>query len=83
MANYPGDKFSDTAREIERLKALLARAADEEEFFNVTNLKDLDYICEIAQAYYETSYGLPKEEEWLERIRKYRELIRGRIRELE
>lgn len=44
---------------------------------NVTQLKDLEYICQLAEERlmepFET--GAPKEQQWLERIRKYRALL--------
>jgi DNA polymerase/3'-5' exonuclease PolX len=51
--------------------------------FNLTNLKDLEFICEIAEAYYERGWGLKKEQEWLARIRKCRGLLQAEIKRLE
>jgi hypothetical protein len=46
---------------------------------NLTNLKDLEYICQLAADYFEPRYGMPKETEWLTRISRYRQLIQGEI----
>jgi len=51
--------------------------------FNLVNLKDLEFICGIAEAYYEREYGLEMEEQWLARIRKYRSLLLAEITRLE
>jgi hypothetical protein len=50
---------------------------------NLTNLKDLEYICQLAADYFEPRYGMPKETEWLTRIGRYRQLIQGEIYRLE
>jgi hypothetical protein len=50
---------------------------------NLTNLKDLAYICEIALDYYERDYGLEKERTWRERIIRYKSLIQAEIDGLE
>jgi len=64
------------------LRGLLP-TADANMELNLTNLKDLAYICEIALIYYERSYGLPKEDAWRERITRYRTLIQAEIDRLE
>jgi hypothetical protein len=46
---------------------------------NLTNLQDLDYICQLAADYFEPRYGTAKETEWLNRISAYRRLIHGEI----
>jgi hypothetical protein len=50
---------------------------------NLTNLKDLVYICEIAADYFEPRYGTPKETEWLSRISRYHQLFQVEIGRLE
>jgi hypothetical protein len=50
---------------------------------NLTNLKDLVYICETAAGYYEHCYGAPKETEQLTRIQRYRLLFQAEIYRLE
>ena len=46
--------------------------------FNVTQLKDLEYICELAELFLKDSSGI-----WPERIARYRAILMKRIDELE
>lgn len=46
--------------------------------FNLTQLKDLEYICELAQLYLKGTGGV-----WPERIERYRGQLLNRIEELE
>lgn len=50
---------------------------------NLTNLKDLESICEIARDYYERRMGTAKEIEWLQRIAKYQQMFQAEIHRLE
>jgi hypothetical protein len=50
---------------------------------NLTNLKDLAYICQLAREALEPEYGLPEEKTWIERIEKYRKLLEDEIKRLE
>lgn len=50
---------------------------------NLTNLKDLEHICGLAQECYQRREGLELEKTWLERIAKYQALIRAKIAVLE
>lgn len=53
--------------------------------FNLSQLKDLDFICELAQEFAgDTTYSdILKERGWLERIAHYRAILQQRISELE
>lgn len=46
--------------------------------FNLPQLKDLDYILELASLYLKDTGG-----QWPERIAKYREIFNKRIEEME
>lgn len=50
---------------------------------NLTQLKDLSCICQIAREGLEPEYGLPREQTWIERIDKYRQLFEAEIDRLE
>lgn len=50
---------------------------------SLTNLKDLEYICQLAQDYFDRRMGTTKEIEWLQRISKYRQLFQAEIYRLE
>lgn len=50
---------------------------------NLTNLKDLEYICQIALDYFDRRMGTTEEIEWLQRIAKYRQLFQAEIYRLE
>jgi hypothetical protein len=50
---------------------------------NLTNLKDLEYICQLAAGYFGPPYGTPKGTKWLTRIGRYRQIIQREIYRLE
>jgi hypothetical protein len=51
--------------------------------FNLTNLKELARICQIAREAFQPEYGLHTERYWLELIDKYTKLLQDEIFQLE